>query len=133
MRLASSSMDESRQPLRPPTVLVAQMPRAFCHNCKVGLGDFSQTSPVSLSRTASPPMTHLNRLELQGSAGLSADSALSQVGGSPLRSTLPVDRLAICCDNASCCVVWAVSWVLIWLWTAVCCVVWAVSWVLIWP
>src|SRR5437867_11517547 len=115
MRLASSSMDESRQPLRPPTVLVAQMPRAAGHTSGVGSGDFSQASPVSLSRTASPPMTHLNRLELQGSALLSVGSTLSQVGGSPLRSTPPVEIWAICSDNESCCVVWAVSWVLIWL------------------
>src|SRR2546425_10434829 len=106
MRLASSSMDESRQPLRPPTVLVAQKPRAFGHNCKVGLGSFSQTSPVSLSRTAAPPMTHLNRLELQGSAGLSAGTTLSQIGGSPLLFPPPVDRFAVCCGHASLCVVW---------------------------
>src|SRR5262245_49004890 len=54
-KLASSSKAGSRQPLRPPTFLFAQWNRAFPQVCLSSPGDFSHTSPVSLSRTAAPP------------------------------------------------------------------------------
>src|SRR5580765_1405951 len=53
IKLVSSGIDGRRQPFWPPTVLLMQMKRATLHLASAICGDFSQTSPVLLSRTAS--------------------------------------------------------------------------------
>ena len=53
IRLASSWIDGSRQPLRWPVVRAAHWNRASAHRRTSLSGAFSQTSPVSLSNTAS--------------------------------------------------------------------------------
>ena len=52
-RLRSSAGEGRRQPFWPPTALLAQVVRATFHVTVVVCGDFSHTSPVVLSRTAS--------------------------------------------------------------------------------
>src|SRR2546428_9770326 len=105
-RLASSCTEGSRQPVRPPVVRPVHWNRALLQAVAVVDGDCSHTSPVSLSRTAKPLMTHVNRLELLGHAppGSFAGKVLSQACGSPLWSA-PVERLSIFRDKALCCVV----------------------------
>jgi hypothetical protein len=52
IRLNNSTTDGSRQAFRPPVVRLVHSPRALPQMCVVVAGDFSHTSPVSLSRTA---------------------------------------------------------------------------------
>src|SRR5437867_4165452 len=98
-------MDGRRQPFRPPTALSAQAKRPPDQVLVVVAGDCSQTSPVSLSNTAAPPMTHFHRLEVPRGQGTtlgrmgSGGSTLSQACGSPLWSA-PVERLSIFWDKA---------------------------------
>src|SRR5215510_8419203 len=54
-RLASSEIDGSLQPFRPPTSLSAQAARASAQDSSVVSRVFSHTSPVSSSRTAASP------------------------------------------------------------------------------
>src|SRR5262245_57310468 len=54
-RLASSEIDGSLQPFRPPTSLSAQAARASVQDSSVVSKVFSYTSPVSSSRTAASP------------------------------------------------------------------------------
>ena len=53
IRLASSGIDGSRHPFRPPTFLLIQVEMANAHVAVVVAGDCSHTSPVFLSSTAS--------------------------------------------------------------------------------
>src|SRR6185295_12605373 len=54
-RLASSEIDGSLQPFRPPTSLLAQAARASFQVTSFVSKVFSHTSPVSSSRTAASP------------------------------------------------------------------------------
>src|SRR4026209_665101 len=54
-RLASSEIDGSLQPFRPPTSILAQAARASVQDTSVVSRVFSHTSPVSPSRTAASP------------------------------------------------------------------------------
>src|SRR5262245_58852911 len=54
-RLASSEIEGSLQPLRPPTFLSAQVARASVQDISMVSSVFSHTRPVSLSRTAASP------------------------------------------------------------------------------
>src|SRR5947209_5798025 len=91
--VASSANDGSRQLFRPPTVLSAHSISAWNQTRILVDGDCSHTRPVSLSRTAAPPITQVNRLELLGHAppGSFAGKVLSHACGSPRWSpTLPI-------------------------------------------
>src|SRR5215813_11142121 len=65
-RLASSEIDGSLQPFRPPTSLSAQAARASAQDSSVVSRVFSHTSPVSSSRTAASAkaLKTLNRVAL---------------------------------------------------------------------
>src|SRR5688572_9714452 len=54
-RVASSEIDGSLQPFRPPTSLLAQAARASLQDISAVSRVFSHTSPVSSSRTAASP------------------------------------------------------------------------------
>src|SRR5262249_60327031 len=54
-RLASSEIDGSLQPFRPPTSLSAQAARASVQDSSDVSNVFSHTNPVSSSRTAASP------------------------------------------------------------------------------
>lgn len=105
-----------RQPpaLPPADLLYAHWSRASLHVYKAVNGDLSRTSPVSLSRTAALPSTHVKRLELHPSAPpLLAGSVRSQDGvtcssdrivgaGCPGGSKLPaITDLAITATSAT--------------------------------
>src|SRR5262249_62262869 len=76
----------------PPRVFLRQQSRLlgpYFHGYMAVVGACSHTRPVSLSRTAVPPKTHVNRLDAlgQGPPGSFAGKALSQFGVTGLRST----------------------------------------------